>query len=169
MYFLYISPAITDVQDLSVKKDEYMNVLSKVQEIKAKRDALSTEYNSISSSDMEKLNKIIPEEFNSVQSANNINNIALKNGMFIKTFRESSASTSNQATGANGSEVGKYKTNIISITLIGQYNQLVSFLKDIESSLELMDVVSLSLVGGGSKPTDTQYNYTLEINTYSLR
>src|SRR3990167_2596777 len=78
LYFLYISPTITDVQALRDQKAEYTNVLEKVQEIKEMRDAVSATYNNIPSADLNRLSKIVPERFNSTLLANDLNNLASK-------------------------------------------------------------------------------------------
>ncbi|OHB09985.1 MAG: hypothetical protein A3H52_01070 [Candidatus Zambryskibacteria bacterium RIFCSPLOWO2_02_FULL_39_26] len=169
LYFLYISPTITDVQALRDQKAEYTNVLEKVQEIKEMRDAVSATYNNIPSADLNRLSKIVPERFNSTLLANDLNNLASKNGIVIKSFKESTSNTSGGAVVAS-QENPAYKTNVITISLIGQYRQFMNFLAELETSLQLVDVTSLAMnSSAGQKPTDNQFQYTLEINVYSLR
>ncbi len=169
MYFFYISPAITDVQTLSAQKTQYADVLNKVQEVKDKRDAVLASFNSISSTDMDRLDKIVPEKFNSAFLANDLNNIASSDGVTIKSFKESTSNASNGAV-TDDTVAPSYQTNIITLNLTGQYDKFLKFLSDLETSLQLVDVVNLTVVPpSGEKTTDNQFQYTMEINVYSLR
>ncbi len=174
MYFFYISPAITEVQTLSDKKAQYNDVLNKVEEIKQKRDAISSDYNNISGTDLERLNKIVPEEFNSVLFVNDINSIAGRNGITLKNLTESAASASAASSVVAVSEVSPYKKNIITLQVQGQYSQFINFLTELESSLQLIDISKIDFTTGGdigptSGTTNSLPSYSLEINVYSLR
>jgi len=63
-----------------------------------------------------------------------------------------------------------YKTAIVTFRLIGQYDKFIKFLTDVESSLRLIDVTKLSIkTVGGQRATDDSLEYSLEMNTYSLK
>lgn len=170
MYFIYIGPTVSEVKALSLQKANYNDVLSKSRELKAKRDDVLIDYNNISNSDIDKLNKIIPETFNSVLFANDINSIAGRNNLVIKDFKVNPQRTEDRSTMTNQQKNNSYKTTIITFKLVGQYSQFVRFLIDLESNLRLVDVVKLSIkTVGGQRSTDESLEYLLEINTYSLR
>lgn len=170
MYFLYISPAITEVQVLSDQKAEYNDVLNKANEIKEKRDTISSTYNNISSSDLERLGKIVPAKFNSVLFAKDVNDLASKNGVTIKSFKETVARANNSGDITLESESMPYIETIITLSLAGQYRQFMNFLAELETNIQLMDVISLSInSNAGQKVVESQSQYTLELKTYSLR
>jgi Tfp pilus assembly protein PilO len=170
MYFVYISPAVSEVKSLSLKKASYDNVLLKSKEVVAKRDEIFVEYNNIPKDSIDKLNKIVPETFNSVLFANDINAMASSNGLAVKDFKVNPQRTEDRDTMTNQQAVNPYITTVVTFRLVGQYSQFIKFLTDIESSLRLLDVVNLSVKTlGGQKSTDDSLEYLLEINTYSLR
>src|SRR3989344_160437 len=84
MYFIYINPTIAEVKALSLKKVEYNNALIGAGELKKKRDNVLIDYNNISADNIDRLNKIIPERFNSVSFINDMNSIASGYGLIIK-------------------------------------------------------------------------------------
>lgn len=168
MYFMYISPTIADIQIKREKKSEYTNVLEKVRELKEQRDSLSTTYNSIPIADLEMLNKIIPTKFDPVYFSNDINAMSSKYGMAIREVRIEYPPSA----GIIDAQVGEknYKTIKVQMVLGGRYEQFLSFLKDLETSLRLIDVVDLNVTAGGyTRGQDINLDYTLEVQTYSLQ
>jgi len=159
---------LSDIQTLSAKKAEYVNVLEKSKELKNKRDAVLTSYNSISEADVERLSKVIPYAFDPVLLANDINSIASRYGMDMKEFKVSESKAEIRGEVIIQEEEPLYKTTSVTVTISGGFDQFLKFLKDIESSLHLIDVRSLSI----KAPLTAQsgvLDYSLEMNTYSLR
>lgn len=170
VYFVYISPTVSEVKSLSLKKASYDNVLVQSKEVVAKRDSIFIDYNSIPKDDIDKLNKIVPETFNSVLFANDINALASSNSMAVKDFKVNPQKTDDREAMTNEQVAKPYMTTVVTFRLVGQYSQFIKFLTDLESSLRLLDVVNLSVKTlGGQMSTDNSLEYSLEINTYSLR
>lgn len=168
MYFMYISPQLADIQVKIDRKNEYAAALDKVKELKDKKDALSTKYNSIPQEDVDMLNKIIPKQFDPVYFANDVNSISSKYGMAVKDIKINYVIPR----GMDGVQVGdtNYKIIDAKLKLNGKYDQFMKFLKDLESSLRLLDVINLDVrVAGTKKGEEVNLEYTLEIRTYSLQ
>ena len=90
--------------------------------------------------------------------------------MSIKEFKTDLSKPASRD--APNTEVGaeKYKTIITTFRLSGQYGEFLKFLKDLELSLHLVDVVGLSMKPSqGTKLGDTALEYSLSIQTYSLK
>lgn len=173
MYFVYISPTFTKISERNAKYTEYKDVLNKVNEIKNKRDALSAKYNSVSPDDLDKLNKMIPQTFVPEYFANDLNAMASRSGMRISQIDigapASRASGVVEETPIDGN---KFITTTAMFTVSGRYEQFINFLKELESSLRLVDVTSLSIKSAGSnnnRPSDVSLSYSLEVKTYSLK
>lgn len=169
MYFMYISPTWAEIGTLTARKAQYTNVLDKVKELTAERDAAITAYNNIPADDIARLSKIVPSKFDPVLFVNDVNNLALKYGLNMKEFNTNLANTSSRDVVSE--DTRPYKTITVSLKVTGPYSQFIKFLKDVESSLHLMDVVNLSVtanVGTGKNPVDSNPEYSLEIHTYSL-
>ncbi len=170
-YVYFISPELMEVKALTLKKDEYTNVLNQAKEIKAKRDKIIEQYNNISPEDMDRLDKIIPASFSAVNFANDINALASRYGLILKSISASDSSV-NPVDVVNSSP-SAYKTQIVSFAVSGPYNKFVKFLEDLETSLRLVDVVSLSLSPQSSGPNQKvaldSMDYNLSLNTYSLK
>lgn len=166
-YFLYIKPLSVEVRVLGSKVQEYEDVLNQVKEIKEKRDSLVDQYNNISPENIDKLSKIIPETVNPVVVLNDMSTVGASYGVIVKDFKvkENSGNDRGEAVETQST----FKTTTISAGLTGAYPQFIEFLNEIESSLSLFDIVSLTIKQEGSGKGPQIMTYQLEANIYSLR
>jgi Tfp pilus assembly protein PilO len=170
MYFFYIDTALPEIQALREEKAKYDEVMQKAVELGVLRDKILKEYSDVSVDDSERLNKLIPEKFNAVLFANDINTMILDNDLSVKDFKTNSQKTEDRSMITSDEQDIPYVTNVVTFRVIGDYDKFIKFLKEIESSLRLIDVVKLSIKNtGGTKTTDNFLDFALEVNTYSLR
>lgn len=164
-----MKPLTIEIRSNITKKDKYENVLNRVKEIKEKRDAVLLDYNSISEEDIGRLEKIIPNELNSVNLANDLSSLGSKYGIILVDYKvEESASNGRDEIIVEKTE--QYKTTKISYKFRGLYNDFVAFLSELESGLNLIDVIGLNIKqGSGDSSLNKPLEYALEINTYSLK
>src|SRR3989344_3928771 len=153
-YFLYISPNLLEINDLKMQRDQYLDVLDKTKELKVSRDAALADYNNISIDDINRLNKIVPKEFNAVFFANDLSAMASRHGLIIKKFDVAKSVSDSIDPSLVSDSKSFYKTNTISLDLSGGYEQFVQFLKDLEVSLQLSDVGKLSIKSGASQKSE---------------
>ncbi len=166
-YYVYLSPAYTEIQALTAKRDQYTGVLEKAKEIGAKRDAILTSYNSIAPDDLDRLKKAIPEKFNPVVFAKYVSGSAAKYGMAVKDVKITYLDIDTGQEVATSAE-SSYKTMSVGFSVKGTYDQFTKMLKDLESGLYLVDVTSLTLSSDAKTSGASTYNYTVEVHTYSL-
>lgn len=171
MYFAYISPMFAEIGTYKNKKSEYDSVLSKVQELNSAREAAIASYNSIPGEDIDKLNKILPNKFDPILFLNDLGAITSKDGMNLTGFQSEQDTQTSQGIVNSETEVKPFITNTANIKVTGKLSKFLPFLKDIESSLRLMDVTGLQISGTGTtKPGQEQeMQFTLVIKTYSLQ
>lgn len=199
MYFLYISPTWTDIDVLRAKASEYANVIEKSKELKDQRIAITAAFDKISPSDLTKLGKVIPQKFDPVLFANDINTLASRDGLTIKDLKFNLSSEKDRsallntpqelpsptasATGMPGmmatgmpaitqAPTSQYKTYTASFSIVGSYEKFRLFLRDVESSLRLIDVSRLSVQGGGgsgARSSSNEMTFDIEVHTYALK
>ncbi len=174
MFFIYMKPEYEYIKVRQAKLDEYNDVLNKVQKIKAKRDELSSKYSSISQSDLDRMNKMIPKNFSSEHFVNDVTALAVKHNMKISHMTVNIPIVSN--TGSTDTLIAQ-GGSIVNVTtkfnLEGTYSQFLSFLKDLETNLRLVDVTGLVVrsTGGTEKSSeeDAILDYQVDATTYALR
>lgn len=168
-YFLYIGPTWTEISGLQAKLAEYKDISTKTKELTEKRDEISVAYNAIPENDIAKLNKIIPQTFDTVRFANDINNLALRYGLSVDSFKENKVDpNSRDATISEPGPAGPYKTSTVTISMKGSYEQFIRFLQDVETNLQLTDINSISIRSSDREKT-AGLSYTIDMNAYSLK
>ncbi len=168
MYFMYISPTLADITALSSQKAQFSDILSKSKQLKNQRDAVLTSYNNIAEDDINRLNKIIPDKFDTVLLISDLNALASRYGLVMSNFKVDAPTASVRNTAVTRQKTDLYKTITVGFSVSGPYDAFVSFLKDAESSLRLMDITSLNIKSSSQKG-DSSLQYTLQLYTYSLR
>jgi Tfp pilus assembly protein PilO len=168
MYFMYISPIIKN--DISTQKQElaqYNAVLEKVEDLKVQREAALKAYQDIPESDKEKLTKIIPEKFSGVLFLKDISAIVAHQGMTLEGYTVNTSQTAEHEAVDVGTP--KAKTITISFKVSGKYAQIISFLKDIETNMQLLDITDLNITPSTDPKTqEVKLGAAITLNTYSL-
>ena len=161
--FGYTMPMWDEAQTLVTEKSDLDNTLGNTKAFKATIDGKIVEYNAFDSVKREKLDKMISDNIDNVRIIMNLNNIAANHGMTIRNI------TMKTGVGAAGSKVGPdtkdYNVASIGLTVSAPYSRFLDFLKDLEKSLPLVDVSSLSFSSGDKDI----YDFNLEVKTYWLK
>ena len=176
VFFGYVNPtysAVTgnaelgdrSIKELTEERDRYMDALNKTKEIEQTRTGLLEQYARIPAKDRERIEKLLPDHIDSVRLIIDINNIAAQYGMALGGISltqtdERAAETSSLALGPSTT---RFKSVGLNFSVKGSYDTFRSFLRDLEQSLRLVDVDSISF---GSR--EDAYEYTLSVATYRL-
>jgi Tfp pilus assembly protein PilO len=176
MYFLYISPTLAEISALRIQAADYANVLEKSKELIDKRNSARAAFDSISPDNISRLEKVIPETFDPVLFANDINVMAVRNGLVIRDLKLNDSTEKNRSlAGQSGESVpqpssASYKTYTVSLVLKGEYGNFRSFLRDLESSLRIIDTNRLSIRPGTQRGKEASLSsFEMEVRTYSLK
>lgn len=198
------------IKELQVEEQDYQDAITKTKEIERIRDSLNDKFKTIQKSDVDKLSKLLPDHIDSVRLIIDINNIGNRFGMSLRNISLSVSGAEKGKTAAEvrqssevGSSLGGFAAGIIgpddkkfgsaqlTFSVSGSYENFVQFLREMERSLRIVDVTSLSFkasgsadsFGTGSKansflnmskvPTKVSvgdnYEYTMTIRTYYLK
>jgi len=147
---------------LNEKKSSLEIAVASAGLIKDKYSQLSDKYNNIPSSDIDKLDKLLPTHVDNVRLIIDVNEIAKKYGMRMRGISVSQKSDDKDKLQL------KSKTDIdyidLGFSISGDYESLKLFLDDLAKSLRLVDVISIRFAGGDKD----FFDYTVEIRTYWL-
>jgi hypothetical protein len=185
LIFSYISPSYSKVQDIKEEITRFDEALGKAKELQALRDQLLAKYNSFSARDLERLEKFLPDQIDNVRLIIDIDAIASRYGMTVKNLSiqgdskerlqktsvgNSTADISTSVPTPGARVLGSRPSSVIGSVIMtfsvsASYERFLQFLKDLERSLRLIDVVSLSFDASG----EGVYNYNVGIKTYWLK
>jgi Tfp pilus assembly protein PilO len=170
LLYFYILPRYDRVQALSLERDRYDDILSKSAELREIRRVLKDNLENVPPVALERLEKAIPSGLDVPQGGLDIpqlildfNNLAVQRGIIIRNISTSNVMTDGRR-GGESKPTQPYTVLAINFNIQVPYSNLITFLKDIETSLRIMDVVSLSVKTGEVEPL--LQGYELTIHTY---
>ena len=174
IFFGYINPtygAVTNkediknrsIQELTAEKGRYTDALNKTREIETAQTGLLEKYSHIPLEDKERLEKLLPDNIDSVRLIIDINNVASQYGMTLKNINLTGAGEEIAAFGAIGPKEARFKPVGLKFSVTGTYDEFRSFLKDMERSLRLMDATNVTFLA-----RETEYDFSVTLSTYRL-
>ena len=158
-----IDPLYKEIATLRQEVTSFNSALEKSKELQTVRDELLSQYNAISGSDLERLEKMLPNNVDNVRLIMDINNIAARYNMSLRQTKVNVVDETKS--GLLGPNRQKYGSVQLEFAVAGPYDVFLSFLKDLELSLRLVDVIGLSFVSGSKD----FYEYTVLLQTYWLK
>lgn len=166
IFFGFIDPAYSRVQALRAEESQFDQALTRSKELQQVRDQLLSRYNLISQSNIDRLEKLLPDNVDNVRLILDIDSIAARYGMRTRNVQLQSADT-RSTRGQVGQDDSAYQSVILTFSVTGSYEVFRSFVEDLERSLRLVDVVGMSFSSTGA--TGDTYDYSVSIKTYWLK
>jgi Tfp pilus assembly protein PilO len=165
--YLYLKPKYFEFVELRLERSGYDEVLDKSVELRQIREELSEKLSSFSQSDLDRLERMMPAEVDVVQLVLDMNNMAVKHGIIMRDIEANELSDSPTRRGVPASPPTPYKVLTLSFTFESLYNNLSPFLKELEESLRIIDIVSVNIAPNKTQPI--LQDYKLTIHTYWLK
>ena len=165
LFYTYIAPEYTKVQGLRSNLIEYEGIIQNVSTLAQKRDALLVKYNNVPGAEVSRLTKALPDYINTVRLAMDFDNISAKYGISIKSIKVINAKNSSASSVAEAVSTKLYNATTISFSFVTNYDNFRKFMKDIEQSLRIIDVKSVSFTAGDNGLNE----YNVSIQTYWLK
>ncbi len=165
LYYTFIGPEYQKIEEIRAKSDEYENILASVADLTSKRDDLLLKYQAMPQADIDKLSKVLPNNVDTVRLALDFDTIASKYGISIKNIKTSDTKEDNTATIIQATGPKPYQTVNVSFGFISNYDNFRKFLHDIEQSLRIIDISSLSFNAGENGLND----YKITVETYWVK
>jgi len=188
VFFLYTQPSYDTVQASQVQIDQYNQALDKAAELQQLKQTLLSRYNSFDPNSLDRLQKLLPDHVDNIALILDLDSIATRYGLALQNVDISTATQQGSATqtalGAIGSASQTYDSLTLTFSTEGSYASFVQFITDLEDSLRIVDLASLSIsraagttgsangttagatLGGQSVPA---YTYTISLRTYWLK
>ncbi len=144
---------------------DYKNVLDNLSLITETRDRLLVNYAAIPKTEIERLAKILPDNVDTVKMAQELNSIASRYGLSIKSVRIDKSSAQDAAQPVLPEFEKPYDKIALSFSFVSNYANFRKFTEDLGKNLRIMNVKSLAFVNG---PTGSS-EYQVSVETYWLK
>jgi len=181
VFLTFTMPFYADIGTLRISQASYNEALNNSKALENERDKLVEKENNIGRENMDKLNKLLPENVDNIRLILEIEQVALPYGMALKDVKYSSAPTTNTSTPQAGQVQGGYLTQAprdygvwdLEFSTTGTYNNFLSFISDLEHNLRIVDIASVVFSSNAevvSKDSSSStYQYKFKIKTYWLK
>lgn len=163
MFFLLIDPLYKEIGALQQQAASFDAALAKSKELQTVRDDLLSKYNAFSTTDLDRLSRMLPDNVDNVRLIMDINNIAARYNMSLKNTKINIIDEAKN--GALGPNRKKYGTVQLEFSVAGPYSVFLAFLEDLEKSLRIVDVAGLTF----SSASKDFYDYNVALQTYWLK
>jgi len=172
IFIFFIDPQKQELNSLLAQKKLNDETMVKARQLREGMGNLKDKYNKITNEEKAKLNQILPSGVDNIRLVRDINNIA-KDPKYGITLRNISVSGDVLDRNTNNNQSGSARggSNIsgtinVSFSFSTNYETFKAFLKDLEDSLRLVDVVDFSVTGSEQS---NLYNYSVTLKTYWLK
>lgn len=195
IFFWYTKPTYDSSLALRAGIAQNNAALDKAAELQKLRQTLLSRFNTFDPTDLDRLQKLLPDHVDNVRLILDLDNLAERGGLALQNVDVSTAqkqTAKNQtALGAIGASNQKYDSLTLTFSTIATYPDFIEFLKNLEASLRIVDLVSLSISpAGGAGATATNatnafptsnarnsaasrteplYTYNMTLRTYWLK
>ena len=162
LFYLVIDPQYQEAQVLRVEQQSYDQALTNSLKIQGLRDKLMNSYNTFSPADVTRLERLLPDTVDNVRLVLDINNIAGRYGLIIKNVRLANLTKDPNQLGPENKEYG---TLVLQFSVNASYANFTAFMRDLEDSLRVVDISSISFKTGDTQQVD----YDVSVQTYWLK
>jgi len=167
--FFYIKPLYFETVSSLAYKMDIDNALQKNKEIEETVVKLRADISSISQSDFDKLEVILPDNIDKIRLLNDINTITLRHGIPFNNLSVNESEISEEISDKIDGKKATLKALLIKFTAsTASYNTFKLFLEDIERSMKLMDINSISFSAHDPDAINPSgsYSYDVSFNAY---
>lgn len=173
-FFMYTQPGYDNARALEAEIDQYDQALEKATELQQIKQSLLSRYNAFNPADLDRLQKLLPDHVDNVRLVLDLDNLAARHGMALQNVVISNPASEGGASGvigAIGTAQQKYDSLTLKFATLGSYGNFKVFLQDLENSLRIVDLVSLSLERSSEKGVGGEelFSYDITLRTYWLK
>lgn len=168
IFYGYVNPNYrgdnvpASIVKLMEEREKYGEALDNSNNFIAERNKLVEKNNNLSGNDLERLKKFLPDHIDNARLIIDIDGIASRYGLNIRNIN---INNNVDGKGALGPDNNPYGTLAFKFNVIAPYDKFKLFLKDLEDSLRIIDVVGVSFAS-----TETgYYDYGVTIKTYWIK
>jgi Tfp pilus assembly protein PilO len=166
LYFSYLDPAIGKIRMYQELHEKLTQTALQYKQLNTEMDTLQQKYEKISIQDEEVLNQILPDTIDPVRLILVLSRMILNSNLSINSFELPRWDKGNQI--LTEVRVGELQTSVLSIQVEGEYEQFKQFLKTLESSKRIIDIVGIEVENDTKSGTNTKQIYNVTMRVYWL-
>ena len=164
LFYTFTNSQYREAKELSALANEYQSVLKNISQIVELRDSLLATYATIPVVEIDRMNKVLPDNIDTVRLALDLDSMAARYGISIKNIQTILGTNRNANLIVLPEYESDYETATITFGFVSSYDNFMRFLADIEKNLRIMDIKSITFQTSDSG----FYDYQVSAETYWL-
>lgn len=180
LFVTYTNPTYKSLTDLRSTYSAYNEALANSKKLLDIRNDLTTRYNAISAEDRQKIETMLPDNVDNIRFILDIEEISRPYGQTMRprdvkydpNAQDTATKKTAQATpGQIEAQNRNYGEFELEFSSTGNYSSFVSFLRDLEKNLRIVDITSITFASPdtGTVAATGQYKYNFKVKTYWLK
>ncbi len=152
LIFAYVSPTYSEGNKIKAEIAIYQQALEKATEVQELKRGLLAKLNDFSGANVERLEKMLPDHIDNIHLVLDLDGMATSRGLSLSTVsvqREGGATKEkkDQGVALAGAlqEQRRYQSVVLEFSVVATYPDMIAFMRDIERSLRLVDLVKLKI------------------------
>ena len=140
----------------------YNETINTAKKVRISIDKTLGDYNGISQDNVDRINKMVPSGAESMKLVVQIDEMMRKNGLILASIDSKDVVDKKSASSAQKNGGRTAETVSLSMKAHGSYESFRSFIKELEKSLRLIDVISVKISPVGQD----DYSFSMEAVSY---
>lgn len=163
-------PHYDEIKLMQDQQTELEEVLGNARKLQNLRDGLLEKRNQLSASDLERLEKVIPENSDNVKLILELQQIANTYNLELQTASSEKDEEEGEQQRPSNFDIETKDYGIITLefSVRGKYQDFISFLESLEKNIRITDVRALS-IGTNFFDDNQTYEYQMIVETYWLK
>lgn len=162
IFFTESKNYFSDIKGLRSQESSYNETINMAKKVKSSIDKTLGDYNAISQENVDRINKMVPSGADSMKLVVQIDDMMRKNGLSLKNINTKDIAAQDSIPGVPKNDGKNAESIYLSMTAQGSYESFHSFVKMLEKSLRLIDVISVGISPVGQD----NYSFSIEAVSY---
>ncbi len=162
LFFGYVDPQYMEIKTLTAERESYREALDNSKSLQEERDRLIAKLDGMPDADLAALAKLLPNDIDNVRLIIDIDEMAKTYNMRIRNFKTDVTEKKDTI----GRDNSTYGTLTLNFSTSASYTTFLAFMRDLERSLRIIDVSSISFATVEANPL---YDFNVTIKTYWLK
>lgn len=165
IFYTFTMDQYNEAMVLRATAANYSSALRDASALVELRDRLLVTYESFPETEVDRLNKMLPDNVDTVRLALDLDGMAARHGISIKSVRTTLGPANNPNAIILPEDMGVYGEATVHFSFISNHRNFMELLAELERSLRIMDVKSIRF-----NATEVGlYDYEVAVETYWLR
>jgi Tfp pilus assembly protein PilO len=165
LFYTFTNGQYQDVKKLHALSSEYKGILRNIAAIVELRDRLQVTYATLPVAEIERVSKVLPDNIDTVRLALDLDSMASRYGISIDSIKVEVGAAGGTDLVVLPEYAEVYDKATVSFSFVSNYGNFMRLLADVEKSLRIMDIKSVSFESNESG----LYEYEISVETYWLK